>query len=810
MGIFNEYSSSSDTTVTTTGERGPTGPVGPAGVGYKLDSNGNYDLENKKLVNVKPGTNNDDVVTKSQLDTKTSLLDGARTHGYIVNNKAVIYSQSGAVHAKSFYLQDQNEDEVRILTDNQDFDNVHLFVPKLKNFDGFGGRKRSEIMVTSVDQTISGNKFFQNIKAPNPTEDGDVANKNYVDFEITKQNVLIDNEFVKKSGSLMTGDLILPHYNYPVQGNTNKAISYETQREIFISRKETFPMETSLDMNNYVIENIAEATSDHQALRKSQLDNALVNVNNDLSDKADKSYVDTEITKVHQNLDLAPFLKKDGQRSMTGDLNMDNNNIIRLKDPVNDADAVTKKYFEDQLLESHLLPSHRENAFKYLLDQDESSSERNIIVNGIVDFNGSPHKNKKAYDIDLVYTQGTQNYDSQIGINIYPLAVGKYTIIMEYYFPEDTGISLSCSASTAVIAKQTTKKFSDYMKLLVQFDQQTKDTPDYLYFDIRGSAITSTNPEGYLVFYGMKDWFNIVNPEIYDHIIEESMFEYKNDDMVMNTDLDINNKKIKNISNGTDNGDAINKQQFDAVHNDNKNQINILSNKFNTLFLLTKNYTYKKIFADNFYDFNDPSKFNIQTGANGLFIDRVFPNFYTQSTINFFQPPKGFNLSNGSYIRTPRMHTTSLTRNYNISYTFFISFLHNERHQYLMHFISDDGASTPAPTISIVGDLMTINMKSFIRSIHFPSKYKNKQMFIWLCFERTSRIYTMVISDFSSQLTATIPGHGQHVMSATKLVINYDGYIKKIGFITDYIGIGSTEFNEILLQEKINGTYLAH
>ena len=162
MGIFNDYSSSSDTTVTT-GERGPVGPVGPAGVGYKLDSNGNYDLENKKLVNIKPGTNNSDAVTKSQSDTKTSLLDGARTHGYIVNNKAVIYSQSGAVHAKSFYIQDQNEDEVRIMTDNQDFDNVHLFVPNLKNFDGFGGRKRSEIVVTSVDQIISRKIFFKNI-----------------------------------------------------------------------------------------------------------------------------------------------------------------------------------------------------------------------------------------------------------------------------------------------------------------------------------------------------------------------------------------------------------------------------------------------------------------------------------------------------------------------------------------------------------------------------------------------------------------------------------------------------------------------
>ena len=42
---------------------------------------------------------------------------------------------------------------------------------------------------------------------------------------------------VKKSGDKMNGDLILPHDNYPVQGNTNKAISYETQREIFVETR---------------------------------------------------------------------------------------------------------------------------------------------------------------------------------------------------------------------------------------------------------------------------------------------------------------------------------------------------------------------------------------------------------------------------------------------------------------------------------------------------------------------------------------------------------------------------------------------
>ena len=167
------------------------------GVGFKLDSNNNYDMQNKKLVNVKNGENNQDVITKSQLNAKTAFLDNTRP-SYITNNKAVIYSGTGAVHAKSFYLQDKNEDEIRIFTDNQDFDNVHLFVPNLKNFDGYGGRKKSEIMVTSVDQTISGNNFFfQHIKASNPTEDGGVANKNYVDFQITKQNILIDDEFVK-------------------------------------------------------------------------------------------------------------------------------------------------------------------------------------------------------------------------------------------------------------------------------------------------------------------------------------------------------------------------------------------------------------------------------------------------------------------------------------------------------------------------------------------------------------------------------------------------------------------------------------
>ena len=65
---------------------------------------------------------------------------------------------------------------------------------------------------------------------------------------------------------------------------------------------------------------------------------------------------------------------------LTTDLVMNNFQIKQLKTPTEDKYAINKKYFEDELLRSHLIPSHRENAFKYLLDQDESSSERNIMV----------------------------------------------------------------------------------------------------------------------------------------------------------------------------------------------------------------------------------------------------------------------------------------------------------------------------------------------------------------------------------------------------------------------------------------------
>ena len=239
---------------------------------------------------------------------------------------------------------------------------------------------------------------------------------------------------------------------------------------------------------------------------------------------------------------------------------MDDNKILKLKEPTAELDGANKHYvdcvntetrnsFEARLLSAHLTSNTIANVFKYLLDPNELSSERDIIVNGLVDFDLSPHSNKKAYDIDLVYQSGTQSYNSKIGVNLYPLPLGNYTLVMEYYFPENIGISLVAQATKVHMAKQTRESFPNYKKIIVQFTKTSIFLSDYMYFFIRGQGTTSTNPESYLIFYGVKSLKDVVPPNIYSHPLNSGMFLYSDDKMKMNMDLDLNGHALVGVQN---------------------------------------------------------------------------------------------------------------------------------------------------------------------------------------------------------------------------------------------------------------------
>ena len=175
---------------------GQIGQRGLPGVGFKLDSNGNYDLENKKLTNVKDGDANNDVMVKSQIEgyvsNKTQYLDGVNP-GQVDNNKAVIYSNTGSIHSNALYLKDRYGQECIFHTEDQDDNQIRLYIPNLKNHDGFNNRLKSSIMVTSINQTIPGKKIFHDIEVPTPSIMGHACNKSYVDNEISKISDASDN-----------------------------------------------------------------------------------------------------------------------------------------------------------------------------------------------------------------------------------------------------------------------------------------------------------------------------------------------------------------------------------------------------------------------------------------------------------------------------------------------------------------------------------------------------------------------------------------------------------------------------------------
>ena len=388
-----------------------------------------------------------------------------------------------------------------------------------------------------------------------------------------------------------------------------------------------------------------------------------------------KNYVDGEITKI----DTTQFVKKVGD-TMTGVLNMNGNKIKNVGTPFtyeNDV-AVNVGFFNTELNasnsnvftqitnaykqyddHSHVSPPGQQtDVFRYLMeDADHSSSENNIVVTGIVDFATSPHEiNKKAYEFTLVKdTDGSNDYRSRIGFNLYSLPLGYYTIIIEYMPPEMTNVIVTVQGTTINIASQTTKTFDNYTKTLIKFHNWRKSTPDYLFINLHGKTTSSTT--GHLIVYGVKGYVSSVEPKIYD-----TVFSVNNGNMVMQTNIDLNNHKIINLANPTDDGDACNKRYVDIV-----------DTKINDLSYYTKDHRYKNVFGEDFYDLIETSRFNLIQGVSGVVINGVLPNFVleTDRFITDYNPKYGLKLSTKTHIRTADIF------NQNSSFTFFMSFMHD-------------------------------------------------------------------------------------------------------------------------------------
>ena len=199
--------------------------------------------------------------------------------------------------------------------------------------------------------------------------------------------------------------------------------------------------------------------------------------------------------------------------------------------------------FDQKINQSHIGSStNKKDVFRYLMDSpDESSSEHDIIVEGISDFSGSPHDvNKKADSFKM--GKGLQNqYSSRIGFNMFKLTEGEYTLAIKFFTPSMTNLRVDVVSTSLNIGQQTTKPFPNYSRSIVHLYKWRITPPEYIYIDLKcqGTASSGVQGIGHLIVYGIKGSQNDVDSAVYD-----TVYPVENGKMVMQTDIDMNNHKI--------------------------------------------------------------------------------------------------------------------------------------------------------------------------------------------------------------------------------------------------------------------------
>ena len=331
MGIFNDNIHNPHS-VNTGGAAGPRGQQGPPGLGFKLTINGNYDIEKKRLTNVGAPTDDDDATTKEYVDDElnSKVANSQIMGGNAEAGKLVKYLPDKGMITPKMYIEDEFGDSVIIKSEDQDYDDVHLYLPNLQNYDGISGRRKSSIMINSIDNNMTGKIILPSGNLI--VKDGEGS---------ANQTVLNRADLDKLYGSISGADGIT--YNkvalYSSDGTIyaqTYAIKNENDYEFVILRCRDSSGWRSLyipSLNSdadIVINETNQTINGDKTFSRAITMNQEGSVNNHL---VTKGYVDSHSTNNN-------YVKVDGSNMMTGDLNMNEQRVKNTLDPSDEQDTV--------------------------------------------------------------------------------------------------------------------------------------------------------------------------------------------------------------------------------------------------------------------------------------------------------------------------------------------------------------------------------------------------------------------------------------------------------------------------------------
>ena len=343
MGIFNDNLRNDHYGHIKVAERGPLGPAGKDGkdgTGFELTDKGNYDIDGKRLTDVSQPVAGTDAATKAYVDEKTSHN---KVNIYHLRNTFEFYNSSGTKLALSTdnitgLLSDYKHGYYKIRKDSDESTYSKVSI-EIKNnlpnstysalFYLYGYSNNNIMTGDDLGPILFGARGINYHVLWYTDDDDSLQTKNHTKGLIWftadgDGSIEIELRFFDKS---ITHFVVLSRC---IEGKVNLGFSIDIFN-VAHNSSGTFYFE-DIDMNNRKINNLGDPTDGGDAANKKYVDTTNSMQNIAIADKANKSYVDGEIAKVH--IDTTPLLPRNGSRSMFGDLDMDGNHILSVENLV--------------------------------------------------------------------------------------------------------------------------------------------------------------------------------------------------------------------------------------------------------------------------------------------------------------------------------------------------------------------------------------------------------------------------------------------------------------------------------------------
>ena len=288
----------------------------------------------------------------------------------------------------------------------------------------------------------------------------------------------------------------------------------------------------------------------------------------------------------------------------------------------------------------------------------------------------------------------------------------------------------------------------------------------------------------YLIAYGITGTVSNIDPDkVYDY---HTAFDIHPTEVVYNVDINANQKEIKNI-------------KLDRQNDNSAATVGLVKE----IAPYTKNALYRLYFSD-VYDFTNADAYKLSTSSSGVTFNKLSSssgntlremNLTNKTIDNVFQ--EGLNVNNYTISFAIPDNTTD--------FTLCLVFYHWRNRSFSIKKKHTNGLSLANLEYSNLNHQIFLRVSTSFVDLPMLSIFNGKKIVIWLTQSSSNNLTKVQISNYNSiiSLSKVLNFNHQKFEFTTQ-----DGIVSRIMFSPNFYDTGSFTYHKVMIQEKLNGSYI--